>query len=245
MDHVEVTRWAIWFAVDGDARFLSHHDLMRVMERTAARAGLPLRHTQGFNPHPKISLALPKPVGLAGRRELMVLELEGPLPDNWPRRLGEQLPRGFGLVATNPLPLGKPPRVAAAAYEMDLTAGETTQVQARLAELAGMTDWPVQRRGRSAPDGGDPKGGVPGAPVELRGKVVDLAVAEGKLTFRLRVEPSGSARPGEVLQLLRMVGQDDPDAPATLARLVRTDIEYAVSPRSNGHVNANSANETN
>lgn len=244
MNELEVTRWAVWFSVEGDARFLSHHDLMRVMERAAARAELPLRHTQGFNPHPKISLALPKPVGLTGRRELLVLELEGPLADNWPARLGEQLPRGLGLVQTNPLPLGKPPRITCAAYELDLAAHETPQVQARIAELAGMTSWPVHRRSRSAPEGGmaaaavsrrpcepsmaaaDSAAAMPPPTVELRGKVVDLAVTDGKLTFRLRVEPSGSGRPGEVLQLLHMVRQDDPDAPATLARLVRTDIEF-------------------
>jgi uncharacterized protein (DUF2344 family) len=43
--------------VEGDLRFLSHHDCLRAMERLAARARLPVRYTQGFNPRIKMSIA--------------------------------------------------------------------------------------------------------------------------------------------------------------------------------------------
>ncbi|MHC4716562.1 MAG: TIGR03936 family radical SAM-associated protein, partial [Planctomycetota bacterium] len=74
--------WGVWFTVTGDPRFLSHHDLMRLMARAAARAGMPLKHSAGFNPRPKLSLVLPRPVGVASRCELMAVQLTRPVdPD--------------------------------------------------------------------------------------------------------------------------------------------------------------------
>lgn len=45
--------------------WISHLDLMRVFQRAFRRAGLPLQHTQGYNPHAFVSIALPLSVGTA------------------------------------------------------------------------------------------------------------------------------------------------------------------------------------
>ena len=47
------------FEKKGNAIWISHLDLMRVFQRSFKRAGLPLTHTQGFNPRPSVSIALP------------------------------------------------------------------------------------------------------------------------------------------------------------------------------------------
>ncbi|MDR3206846.1 MAG: TIGR03936 family radical SAM-associated protein, partial [Oscillospiraceae bacterium] len=60
----------ISFAKTGRARYISHLDLMRTLQRSFARAGLPLGYTEGFNPHPYLSVARPLPVGVAGLGEL-------------------------------------------------------------------------------------------------------------------------------------------------------------------------------
>ena len=72
----ESRAWSIRFAVEGDVRFLSHLDVLRAIERIAARAGLPLRYSRGFNPRPKFSVPHPRPVGVAARRDLLVLSLD-------------------------------------------------------------------------------------------------------------------------------------------------------------------------
>ena len=74
-------KWAIELSVEGDLRFLSHHDMMRAMERLVCRAKLPLKYTQGFNPRPVLSLSLPRPVGVASRAELLVVTLEEDLDE--------------------------------------------------------------------------------------------------------------------------------------------------------------------
>ena len=67
--------WLITFARRGSARYLSHLDTSRVVQRTFARAGVPIALSEGRRPKPRISLPLPLPVGAAGASELAVIEV--------------------------------------------------------------------------------------------------------------------------------------------------------------------------
>lgn len=55
----------------GRAKYVSHLDLMRTMSRAFTRAGIDLRHSEGFNPHPIMSFALPLSVGQESVCELL------------------------------------------------------------------------------------------------------------------------------------------------------------------------------
>ena len=68
------------FEKTGNAVWISHLDLMRLFQRAFKRAGLPLKHTQGFNPRPSVSIALPLSVGVESFCELLDFEIEGELP---------------------------------------------------------------------------------------------------------------------------------------------------------------------
>ena len=65
------------FEKTGNAIWISHLDLMRVFQRSFKRAGLLLTHTQGFNPRPSVSIALPMSVGMESGCELLDFDLEG------------------------------------------------------------------------------------------------------------------------------------------------------------------------
>ena len=64
------------FEKTGNAVWISHLDLMRLFQRAFKRAGLPLKHTQGFNPRPSVSIALPLSVGVESRCELLDFTLD-------------------------------------------------------------------------------------------------------------------------------------------------------------------------
>ena len=70
------------FEKTGNAIFISHLDLMRLFQRAFKRAGLHLTHTQGYNPRPSVSMALPLSLGMESKCELMDFALEGQSPDN-------------------------------------------------------------------------------------------------------------------------------------------------------------------
>ncbi len=65
------------FEKTGNAVWMSHLDLMRLFQRAFKRAGLPLTHTQGFNPRPSVSIALPLSVGVESQCELLDFDLDG------------------------------------------------------------------------------------------------------------------------------------------------------------------------
>ena len=71
----------IWFKKTGDIRFISHLDLMRTMTRTITRARIPLWYTEGFNPHPYMTFALPLSLGMESEKESMDLKLEDSMTD--------------------------------------------------------------------------------------------------------------------------------------------------------------------
>ena len=91
----------IVFEKKGQAVWISHLDLMRLFQRAFKRAGLPLTHTQGFNPRPSVSIALPLSVGVESSCELLDFELDGDdVPcDEIRQRLNENLVEGIKVLA--------------------------------------------------------------------------------------------------------------------------------------------------
>ena len=65
------------FEKKGNTIWISHLDLMRVFQRSFKRAGLPLTHSQGYNPRPSVSIALPLSVGVESACELLDFDLDG------------------------------------------------------------------------------------------------------------------------------------------------------------------------
>ena len=67
----------ILFEKKGNAVWISHLDLMRLFQRAFKRSGLNLTHTQGYNPRPSVSIALPLSVGVESNCELLDFDLDG------------------------------------------------------------------------------------------------------------------------------------------------------------------------
>ena len=90
----------IVFEKKGQAVWISHLDLMRLFQRAFKRAGLPLTHTQGFNPRPSVSIALPLSVGVESSCELLDFEINGEeVPcDEIRYRLNENLIEGVKVL---------------------------------------------------------------------------------------------------------------------------------------------------
>ncbi|MCH8149402.1 MAG: DUF2344 domain-containing protein, partial [Planctomycetes bacterium] len=97
-------RWVFSFQVDGDLRFVSHHDMLRLFRRALARADVPVRFTQGFNPHPRMSLPLPRPVGMASEVEALMIETRQDVdPEETLGRLAQHTPGDLKMVSARRL----------------------------------------------------------------------------------------------------------------------------------------------
>lgn len=91
-------RWIAKFEKAESLRFLSHLDLMRAMQRALRRSGLPVRYSQGFNPHQILSFASALPVGGFGSGEVMDVGLtESADPEQCAQQLNAVLPCGLHI----------------------------------------------------------------------------------------------------------------------------------------------------
>ena len=88
------------FEKTGEAVWISHLDLMRLFQRAFKRANLPLTHTQGYNPRPSVSIALPLSVGVESVCEFLDFELEGEKVDccKIVERLNDALVKGVKVL---------------------------------------------------------------------------------------------------------------------------------------------------
>lgn len=84
------------FSKTGRAVYISHLDLMRTLTRAFLRADCRLKYSEGFNPHPNISIALPLSVGVQSYCEIMDFKtVDDKSPEDILEALSEQLPEGL------------------------------------------------------------------------------------------------------------------------------------------------------
>lgn len=80
------------------ARYISHLDFVRLMGRALRRAGLPVTYSEGFNPHPVMTVAMPISVGVTSECEYIDIGMDEEMPaDEALRRLNAVLPDGIAM----------------------------------------------------------------------------------------------------------------------------------------------------
>jgi hypothetical protein len=138
-----VARVRFTFAKAGDARFLSHRNVMDLLERALRAAAVPVRYTEGYNPHIRLSMGPALPLGAEALAEMFDVECHADVEPGILARANRVLPDGLQLTAFERLPEGSPSlgkAVAACRY--------------RLRRLRGMPDWPASRGAFGGASGG-------------------------------------------------------------------------------------------
>ncbi len=98
------------FTKRGEVRFLSHLELAHLFYRASKRADIPLCHSEGFHPMPRIVFAGALPVGVESLIEIVDMELEGQLtPLEVMERLNPMLPQGIKIIEAEEVPLSSTP----------------------------------------------------------------------------------------------------------------------------------------
>lgn len=139
------------FEKNGNAAYISHLDLMRLFQRAFKRAGLPLTHTQGYNPRPSVSIALPMSLGAESLCELLDFDLEETYQDleNMRQRLNEALVEG---VQVRQIYEGGSKLKNLALLEAELTleydAGVPEGAKAELEALFARNDLTVEKKSK-------------------------------------------------------------------------------------------------
>ena len=101
----------VYLEVSGDARFLSHLDLLRVLERAIRRSRLEVDYTEGFHPRIRISLPQAVPVGVGSSGDHFTIRVDpGVTPETIMSRLAEVFPRGIRIAGVEEGPPSREPR---------------------------------------------------------------------------------------------------------------------------------------
>lgn len=208
------------YAIEGDLRFLSHHDELRMLTRALVRSGWPLAYSQGFNPQPRLSIPLPRRTGIAAARQLAIVDLNAAMPaDDLHARLAQALPAGVPLIAvTSPLTAGTP-HATHAVFDVLIDPADQTELPARIAAALGEATLPLQRN--TGP-------GKPLRTLDIRPFIQSLTLDGPRLRMALAFEGQLSARPAEILTVLAL----DPGRYECCARRVEVtwDMPIAVGP---------------
>lgn len=94
-----VAEYRLCFTKGPSVQFLSHLDLAKTMERALRRADIPLVHSEGFHPHPKMSFGPALAVGISSQEEYMDLETVTEISaEELKERLNRALPNGLQIL---------------------------------------------------------------------------------------------------------------------------------------------------
>lgn len=130
------------------ARYISHLDINRCMQRALARSHLPVWYTQGFNPHIYITFAMPTPLGYESGCETMDMRMvEDITYDEIKERLNAVLPEGLRVNRVD-APVHKPDDIAKAEYSVLVTSRQKTagEMEQLFREMLTQESVPVQKK---------------------------------------------------------------------------------------------------
>jgi len=196
---MKAQRLRITFSRGDDLKYITHLDLMRLWERALRRADIPVAYSEGFSPHPQISLAAPLPVGTTSDGELMDVFLDRPMtPGAAIRAVSGQLPPAIEVRAVEEVGLALPSLqadVRFAEYDVDVAAGLDDALAAVEHFLAAESiPWEHRRESETRS-------------YDIRALVESIAAVEAgpglmRLRMRLRNDNNGSGRADQVVAAL-------------------------------------------
>jgi radical SAM-linked protein len=221
-----VQRVRVRFAKRGRLRFLSHRDVARSMERAVRRAGIPVSHSHGFNPHPRLSWIGAAPTGAASEAEYLEIGLTRTVePGELARALDAALPDGLDVVAAAVAEgAALADRIDGSHWRMELPGVDAEDLRRALDALLARESVVVER---ATPSGRrqidvrsalvraevDPTGVTPASPAGTAGGCAILSAVVRQTT--------PAVRPDDVLGALDVVAGLVPPMPAKATRMAQ------------------------
>lgn len=194
-------RWRATFAKGAPIRYVSHLDLCQAWERAFRRAGLPVAHTQGFNPQARLQLAAALPVGYTGSAELMDVILIRPVEtDEFLAPLRAALPRGLAVLDAHVIDLKANSLQASlrqAEYQVTaLAALSPAEIEHRITQFLSLEHFEQPRMRKQRAETIDLR------PLVDAVHLASVAAGEATLWMRLHAGAAGNVRPDTVLDAL-------------------------------------------
>ena len=203
-----VQSYLLTFSKTNAARYLGHLELVRVFARALRRANLPVAHTAGFHPTPKISFTSALPVGTESLEETVHITLNACIePAAIKERLNERLPSGVRVLLAEDFS-GKKRRndLRESRYEITLNGGRIDETA--LGAFMTAREHPVARTTAKGT-----------RIVDARARVKSIQVyAPDRMEMVLTHLPGPSLKPAEILKDVLNLGERQ----ARMLRILKT-----------------------
>jgi len=189
------------FRIYGNLRFLSHAETLTLFQRACTRAGINLCYSKGYNPRPRISLPLPRTVGIESTDDILVLQIESPEPDSLDTdllksMLTKQLPQGCELLDVTITDSKTSIQPTAAAYELPIKKQYITEnLKSCIHNTLESQNLPVKRRTKKTYKTRD---------INVRKFIKAIDLRKNDITVECKITPTGTIRPDEILNLLQL-----------------------------------------
>ena len=230
-----VARVRLRFAKRGRLRFLSHRDVARSVERAVRRAGIPVSHSHGFSPHPRLSWVGAAPTGAASEAEYLEIGLTRPVdPAALAAALDAALPDGLDVLAAA-VADGEPlaDRIEASEWRVELPGVAPDTLRRAVAALEDASDVVVERLTPAGPRRVDVRGAlvrvvVDGGPEQVPDAAptpTPAAPVCAILTAVVR-QTTPAVRPDDVLGALDVVAGLRPPVPAKATRMAQGLLDH-------------------
>ena len=197
----EPQRLRVRFCRGREIKFISHLDIMRLWQRALHRGGVVLAYSEGFSPHPRISLAAPLPIGVTSEAELMdIFSASWVSPHFFTKAVSRQLPAGIEILQVYQIALSLPSlqsQVRYAEYRVEVeTEKERRDIEAALTSLLSLEHLPWQHQRDT---------GI--RHYDLRALIDNLGLIDWHRPYctigmKLRCDSNGSGRPEQVTTAL-------------------------------------------
>ncbi len=189
-------------------RFLSHAETMRLFQRACVRAGVQIAYSQGFNPHQRMSLVLPRSVGVESDDEILCLWLKEGQTEIDAESLKSELPNGIEIVSVETSQAKSIPEPISARYIMSVRwlghpfpGGQyiDDKIRRQIEEiLAGDKVMVDRRTGENSRT----------KPVDVRPFLESIKVEQDRVAVDCKISQAGTIRVDEILGLLHLKTAD-------------------------------------
>lgn len=218
-------RLRVRFAKRGRLRFVSHRDFQRALERAVRRAGVPVAHSAGFTPHPRISYAGAAPTGAASEAEYLEIALTRVSdPERIRRALDGALPDGLDVLQVVPADgFGLAERLQASVWRIELPGVGRAEAERAVTTFLACEIAEVQRMTKNGPRVFDARGPV--VTVEVAERVAQVGGVPCAILRVVVRHTTPAVRPDDVLTALRSQADLAPPSPPRMTRLAQGPLD--------------------
>lgn len=198
-------KFLVKWTKEGDMRYISHLDIMRLFQRAIKRKGIRMKYTEGYSPHPKMSIAQPLSLGYTSVGEYFEFESLDELEPEFVReRLNSAMPEGIRMVSCSVLQETKKAvgaLITAGDYNVGIRMGDPEGY----GKICDAAQWFMQQTSVTVQKVQKKSGKI--KEIDIREKVRELEIRqrEGYLLLNLKVDTGSQSNlnPEVLLEKLR------------------------------------------